>query len=100
MLSGRAGITEGVTVKGFRGSMGANPYHGLDRAIERGVSPQSILNTVRNPAVVLEQGGGRTLYLTQEAAVVLDGNGQVVTVWGAAQHTPKTLELLQSAGRH
>jgi hypothetical protein len=69
----------------------------LDRAIERGVSPQSILNTIRNPTVTLPQGG-RTLYLTREAAVVLDGNGQAVTIWGGANHTAKTLELLNAAG--
>ena len=88
----------GLPIKGFRGSKGANPFHALDRAIDRGVSPKSILETVRNPSVVVEQAGGRTLYLTKDAAVVLDGAGQAVTVWGGAQHTGKTLDLLRAAG--
>ena len=38
------------------------------------------------------------MYMTPDAAVVLDVSGQAVTIWGAAQHTPKTLELLRAAG--
>jgi len=110
-LSGRAATTAaqatageaggaggGQPVRGFRGSQGPNPYHGLDQVIERGVNPQAILKTVKNPTVAVTQGGGRTLYLTREAAVVLNSEGQVVTSWGAAQHTAKTLNLLRSAG--
>ena len=48
--------------------------------------------------MIVPQGGGRTLYLTREAAVVLDGNGQAVTIWGGANHGAKTLELLNNAG--
>ncbi len=32
-------------------------------------------------------GGGRTLYLTKEAAVVLDSSGQAVTTWSGAKLT-------------
>jgi len=88
----------GLPIKGFRGSKGANPFHALDRAIERGVSPKAILEAVKNPSVVVEQAGGRTLYLTKDAAVVLDSAGQALTVWGGAQHTGKTLDLLRAAG--
>jgi RHS repeat-associated protein len=87
-----------AAITGFRGSKGPNPYHGLDRAIERGVKPREILDAVRRPAVEVAQGGGRTLYLTPRAAVVLDARRQVVTVWGAADHSPKTLDLLRAAG--
>jgi hypothetical protein len=87
-----------LPLAGFRGSQGANAFHALDRAIERGVSPQAILNTLKRPSVVVQQPGGRTLYLTKEAAVVLDSTGQAVTIWGGAQHTAKTLELLRAAG--
>ena len=101
-LNGSAAAATGkaadLPIKGFHGSKGANPYHALDRAVERGVSPKAILETVNNPTVVIQQGGGRTMYLTPDAAVVLDGSGQAVTIWGAAQHTPKTLELLRAAG--
>ena len=86
-----------LRLSGFRGSLGPNSFHALDRAIERGVSPQAILDTVRNPTVRIEQGGGKTLLLTNQAAVVLDKSGQAVTIWGGAQHSQKTLELLRNA---
>ena len=87
-----------LPIKGFHGDKSANPYHALDRAIEPGVGPKATLATVKNPAVIVQQGSGRTLYLTPEAAVVLDSGGQAVAVWGAARHTPKTLDLLRAAG--
>lgn len=90
----RLASKNGLLIKGFQGSRGANPFHGLDRAIERGVRPNNLLNTVRNPTRVVPQSGGRTLYLTNDAAVVLDSSGQVVTTWSGAEHTAKTLELL------
>ena len=85
-------------IRGFRGSVGKNIFHGLDRAIERGVSPKAILDAVRNPSVMQLQGRGRMLFLTPEAAVVLDKAGQVVTIWGRADHSAKTWALLQKAG--
>jgi hypothetical protein len=35
------------------------PFHGLNHAINRGVSPEDILSTVSTASVVLEQGVGR-----------------------------------------
>ena len=87
-----------LPIKGFDGSKGSNPYHALHRAISRGVSPNAILGTLKNPSVTLPQGGGRTLYLTKDAAVVLDNANKAVTIWGGAQHMGKTLDLLRSAG--
>jgi RHS repeat-associated protein len=94
---GKAGKA-GLPIRGFHGSRGSDPYHALNRAIERGVSPQAMLNALKNPSVVVKQAGGRTLYLTRDAAVVLDESGQAVTVWGSAQHSGKTLDLLRAAG--
>jgi RHS repeat-associated protein len=88
-----------IKISGFRGSTNPNsPFHGLDRTIARGVSPQDIMNTMRNPSVVLEQGSGSSyLYLSDNAAVVIRPSGQVVTVWGAHQFNPTTLQILRDA---
>ncbi len=88
-----------IKITGFRGSLNPNtPFHALDRVMARAVSPQDIVNTMRSPTVVLEQGGGSSyLYLSDNAAVVIRPNGQVVTVWGAPQFNPATRQILRDA---
>jgi RHS repeat-associated protein len=88
-----------IKISGLQGSLNpSTPFHALDRIIERGVSPQDIVNTVRSPSVVLEQGGGSSyLYLSDNAAVVLRPNGQVVTVWGAPEFNTLTRQILQDS---
>jgi len=85
-------------ITGFRGSINPNdPFHALNRAIDRGVSPETILGTVRNPAVVLEQPSRRFLYLSQQGAVVLDDAGQAVTVWKRADFNAANETILADA---
>lgn len=58
--------------------------HGLNSAISRngvGVSPQSILNTVRNPISTQLQPNGTTRYTGSNSVVVLNPQGQIVTTW-------------------
>jgi RHS repeat-associated protein len=88
-----------LQIEGFQGSANpSTPFHGLNQAIERGVSPQDILGAVVSPTVVLEQGGGASyLFLTDNAAVALRADGQVITVWGSAQFNPTTIQILQDA---
>ena len=64
-------------VTGFRG-------HGLNQTINRGVSPKAILNSVKNPKVVLEQSSGNMVFLSDDAAVVLNNSGKVVTTYPAS----------------
>ncbi|MFA5127360.1 MAG: RHS repeat-associated core domain-containing protein [Patescibacteria group bacterium] len=59
----------------------AKPFHGLDQAITKGVSPNVLLNTLKNPLITFKQSGDRTLYLTREAGVVLDNLGRLVTTY-------------------
>ena len=73
------------------------PIHGLNQAINRGVSPQTILDTVRNPVVVLRQGSSWFLYLSESGAVVLDDIGQVVTVWNRVGFSPRNEQILLDA---
>lgn len=71
-----------ISITGFRGSSNpADPFHGLNRAIERGIRPADILETMRNPVVVLQQGK-RYTYLSDVGAVVVRADGQVVTGLG------------------
>ena len=52
---------------------------------------------MRSPSVVLEQSGGSYMYLSNEAAVVIRPDGQVVTVWGAPEFNVNTLQILPDA---
>lgn len=56
--------------------------HGINQAINRGVSPKSIHDAVTNPLKVLPQPNGTTRYIGHGAVVVLNPAGEVVTVWG------------------
>jgi len=78
-LSGLTATTEsGTSITGFT-------RHGIERVIERGVSPQAILDAVRNPTLVIKavDQAGRVSYkyLGKEAVVVLNKLGQVITAW-------------------
>lgn len=58
--------------------------HGLNNAISRngvGVSPHSILNTVRNPISTQLQPNGTTKYTGPNSVVILNSQGQIVTTW-------------------
>jgi hypothetical protein len=93
---GRTGIVvqnPGLSIQGFGGSV--KPGHAIHQIVSRGVTPNQLLNTIRNPVVVLEQAGGRYLYLTDEAAVVMRGDGQVVTAWTKSEFLPHIQAILQ-----
>ena len=86
----------GITIKGFQGS--SQPGHALNQVINRGVRPQMLVETTRNPLVVLQQAGNRYLYLTDDAVVVLTGDGQVATAWTRAEFFPHIQQILRDAG--
>lgn len=71
-------------------------YHGLDQIISRGVSPQTLLDTVKNPLLRFEGRYDRVGYLTREAYVVLDKTGQVVTSWTRNEFGSTIKNLLNS----
>lgn len=62
----------GTIVKGFR-------RHGIHRVIERGVNPRAILSTLRNPRAIVQQSGGRLKFIGDEAIIVINEYGEVVT---------------------
>ena len=55
--------------------------HGINRAIERGISPGAILDAVNNPIKIQPQSNGTIRYIGGSAVVVLNADGQVVTLW-------------------
>jgi acyl-CoA reductase-like NAD-dependent aldehyde dehydrogenase len=86
----------GLAIKGFQGS--SQTGHALNQVINRGVRPEVLLETTRNPLVVLQQAGNLYLYLTDDAAVVLTGNGQVVTAWTRSEFLPHVKQIIRDAG--
>jgi hypothetical protein len=89
-------MNPGLRIAGLRGSA-VDPYHAIDRIIERGVTPSMLVNTVRTPRVVLQQGS-RYVYLSESAAVVLRADGQVVTTWTSREFLPVYWQILKDAG--
>jgi RHS repeat-associated protein len=81
-------------ISGFMRDSATRQFHGLDQAITRGVSTETILNTVRSPLVTLQQAGGNILYLSRQAAVVLDNAGKFVTTYGSSQFEQHVTEIL------
>jgi hypothetical protein len=55
--------------------------HASDRMTEYGQSFSDIQRTVSDPLIVLKQSDGRLYYLSDNAAVVLDRRGRVVTTY-------------------
>lgn len=84
-------------INSFYRSYAKDPYHGLNQTINRGVSPKTLLDTVKNPLVTLKQAGGNVLRLTNEAGVVLDKSGNVVTTYTKNQFLPHIKNILNKA---
>lgn len=55
--------------------------HGINQAINRGVSPAAIRDAVANPLKLRPRANGTTQYVGRDATVVLNPAGEVVTVW-------------------
>ena len=69
---------------GSRGIITGYRRHGLQQAISRdgvGVAPSAILDAVRNPTRVIQQAEGKLKYVGQNATVILNKAGEVVTTW-------------------
>jgi HK97 family phage portal protein len=55
--------------------------HGVNQAINRGVSPKAILDAVQNPLKIVPRPDGSVQYRGRGATVVLNPGGAVITVW-------------------
>jgi len=65
---------EGLQITGFT-------RHGLNQAINRGVSPSSTRDAVLCPVLIQPMPNGTTRYTGSSAVVVLNPSGQVVRCW-------------------
>jgi Pretoxin HINT domain len=83
----------GIKISGFQGS---NTMHGLNQTITREVGARNLLDTMRNPVVVYQQGSN-FLYIGENAAVVVRPDGQVVTSWAKANFNEATKNALAAA---
>lgn len=72
--------------------------HGINQVITRGVSPDALLETVANPSAVLQQSAGQYLYLSDQAAVVLDPTGQLVTAYPSSMFDSNVQGALDGVG--
>ena len=86
ILAYPSGQAQGVVRSVADGKLTGYTRHGLNQAIGRdggvGVAPRAILDAVKSPVEVIQQSGGRMLYVGRDAKVVLNANGQVITTWG------------------
>jgi RHS repeat-associated protein len=58
--------------------------HGINQAISRdgvGVANHAILDAVKNPKQVVQQSGGRTMYVGRDATVITNAQGKVISTW-------------------
>ncbi len=73
---GELKIGEGV-ITGFT-------KHGINQAISRdgvGVATQAIMDAVKNPLKTVGQSEGRIKYIGNQATVVLNREGKVISTW-------------------
>ena len=82
-------------IEGFISQVTKNPLHGLDQAITRGVLPKTLIDTVSNPLVRLQQSTGNILYLTKEAVVVLDNANNLVTTYSSQYFQQPIINILK-----
>ena len=75
---------EQQVVKATAGKITGFTKHGINQAISRdgvGVSTKAIADAVANPIKVEAARGGAVKYIGQNATVVLNQAGKVITTW-------------------
>ncbi len=83
--AGEEGAAAEGAEEGVAGVIKGYTQHGLEQAIARdagrGVSPSAILDAVRSPLSESVQADGRIKYVGQNAVVVVNSEGQIVTTY-------------------
>jgi len=87
----------GTLIENSSGQVTGYTQHGLEQATTRGVSIQTIAETAKNPLAVLQQSGGTKLYLSNQAGVVLNQAGKVVTTYGSNLFKPEVQAIINAA---
>ena len=69
--------------------------HGEEKMLERGLTAEIMQATTNNPLVKLAQdGGNKFLYLSEQAGVVLDTAGKVITTYAQSNFKPEVIDLI------
>ncbi len=55
--------------------------HGINRLIQRGVSPRALLDALKNPQTIRETANETFKYIGKKATAVLNEAGRLVTTW-------------------
>ena len=79
----------------FTSEFTQKPFHGLERFLERGVTIDQFYDTLRDPLVTIKQAGGNILRLSEEAVVVLDKAGGLVTTYSKTFFKAPILNILK-----
>jgi RHS repeat-associated protein len=96
-LVGQAFGKLGTVVEGSGLAISGFTRHGIDQAISRGVGPAAMIDAVRNPLAVLQQGSGNYLHIGEQAAVVLNSAGRVVTTYPARMYDSAVQAIANAA---
>ncbi len=84
-VSGLQVLVHNTCAQEIGGKITGYTRHGINQAIGRdgglGVAPSAILDTVKNPLLVVNQSGGKIMYTGKNSTVVLNKIGKVITTW-------------------
>jgi len=86
MVFGR--VPGGGATKAVGGKITGFTRHGLNQAISNdgvGVAGSALLGAVKNPLQVVPQARGAAMYIGENATVVLNESGKVITTWATTK---------------
>lgn len=73
-----------------------DPGHFINRVIERGLSPELIINTFKSPRVVLSQWNGqRFRYISDDACIAINKDGEIITGWLKNEYGESIKQILK-----
>ena len=98
-LSVRTSENWGVAVERPELSINGFVDHAIEEIADREVSLPGIEDTVTNPLIVLLQSRGRHYYLSGKAAVVLNREGKVITIYPSSHFDETIRGILDHALR-
>jgi hypothetical protein len=87
----------GTVVKNPNQTITGFTDHGFTQADLRGLTWDTMQTTVQQPSVVLQQSAGQHLYVSPNAAVVLNPAGQIMTTYPSSMFGSDIQALLKAA---
>ena len=91
----RASAAKGLAPFAFS----AKEPSGSEPGAQRKSHPSAdVINTIKKPIVVLKQTNGRYLYLSENAAVIINQNGKLISTYGVGNFDANITNVLKAAG--